>query len=125
MAPGHACAEGGINMAVHRKDTERQHNPTQPGGKPFRLFGLGSDGTPYFYWSATQGEYAAYYGENNPTKWVWGTLCCGTGKNMKPENRVFIADLTMVKALEQAGIFRPCGNCNKEEYRRWQQEQQP
>jgi hypothetical protein len=115
---------GRIKMAVHWKDAERQKNPTRPEGKPYRLFGLGNDGKPYFYWSQTKGQYAAYYGRNKPDRWVWGTLSCGSGKSMKPENRVFIADLAMAKALEKAGIFRPCGNCNKVEYRRWQQEEQ-
>ncbi len=116
--------EGHISMAVHSRDTERQINPTPPAGKPFRLFGISDGGKPSFYWSEKPGEYAAYYGGSDSSKWVWGTLGCGSGKRMKPENRVFIADLAMVKALEQARIFRPCGNCNKKEYQRWQKEQQ-
>lgn len=110
-------------MAVHWNDTERQKNPTRPAGH-VRLFGINSEGKPCFYWSEKKGEYAAYYGGNDPRKWVWGTLGCGSGKKMKSENRVFIADLKMVNALEQAGIFRPCGNCNKQEYQRWQKERQ-
>lgn len=116
--------EDRTSMAVNSKDTERQTNPARPAGKPFRLLGIDGEGKPYFYWSATPGEYAAYYGGKKPDKWVWGTLSCGSGKRMKPENRVFIADLPMVRALEQAGVFRPCYTCNKQEYQRWTKEQQ-
>ena len=46
---------------------------------------------------------------------IYGTLHCKSGKRMKKENRVFFKSErnTLI-----AG-FRPCGNCLKEEYRKW------
>jgi hypothetical protein len=107
-------------MAVHWKDTERQRDSHPPAEKPYRLLGISTDGKLCFYWSNKRGEYAAYYGRNKKD-WKWGTLSCGPGKKMSPENRAFIADLATAKALEGAG-FRPCQSCNKAEYQRWQQE---
>ena len=46
---------------------------------------------------------------------IYGTLHCKSGKRMNKENRVFF------KSERNALIagFRPCGNCLKEEYRKW------
>lgn len=46
---------------------------------------------------------------------IYGTLGCKSGKRLKKENRVFFKSET---AALEAG-FRPCGNCLKEEYRKW------
>lgn len=107
-------------MAIHFKDTERNANPQKPEDKKFRLFGINAEGKPYFYWNAAPGKYGACYGKNKKW-WVWGTLTCGSGKaNIKPENRVFIADHETALKLESALGFRPCKNCDKTgEHERW------
>lgn len=46
---------------------------------------------------------------------IYGTLRCSSGKRMKKEYRVFFADLN--EAID-AG-FRPCGNCMRQDYKRW------
>lgn len=46
---------------------------------------------------------------------IYGTLTCSSGKRMKRVNRVFF-----VSAQEaQDASYRPCGNCMKEEYKKW------
>jgi len=102
---------------MHYKDTSRNKSDQKQSGEYFRLFGVDDDGNTFFYWSETAGEYAAFYGRGYDA--VWGTLTC---KNpMLPENKVFIADLEMVRKLEKFEIMRPCGNCNRVEYKRWQE----
>jgi methylphosphotriester-DNA--protein-cysteine methyltransferase len=46
---------------------------------------------------------------------IYGLLSCSSGKQMKPENRVFFA--TESDAI-QAG-YRPCGHCMPFAYRQW------
>jgi methylphosphotriester-DNA--protein-cysteine methyltransferase len=46
---------------------------------------------------------------------IYGTLSCGSGKRMKPENRVFF---TNEQEAVDAG-YRPCGNCMPEAYKLW------
>ncbi len=47
---------------------------------------------------------------------IYGTLWCKSGKRMSKGNRVFF------KTLEEAKMegFRPCGNCLRAEYKKWQ-----
>lgn len=99
-------------MAIHHKDKKRQTN------KPYRLLGVNLEGRPYFYWSDEPAKFAAYVGPSSPYG-VWGTLTCGSGKRMKPENRVFISDYETARKLEVLGVVGPCGHCNKAEYARY------
>ncbi|HEY1165825.1 MAG TPA: Ada metal-binding domain-containing protein [Chitinophaga sp.] len=46
---------------------------------------------------------------------IYGLLSCSSGKQMKPENRVFFETAT---AAIQAG-YRPCGHCMPDAYRQW------
>jgi methylphosphotriester-DNA--protein-cysteine methyltransferase len=46
---------------------------------------------------------------------IYGLLSCSSGKQMKPENRVFFE--TEAAAI-QAG-YRPCGHCMPDAYRQW------
>ncbi|WP_118953374.1 Ada metal-binding domain-containing protein [Taibaiella helva] len=46
---------------------------------------------------------------------IYGTLSCGSGKRMKPGNRVFFRD---DKEALAAG-YRPCGHCMKVAYEQW------
>ncbi|WP_417319747.1 Ada metal-binding domain-containing protein [Emcibacter sp.] len=46
---------------------------------------------------------------------IYGTLCCPSGKRMKPENRVFF---TNEKEAIDCG-YRPCGTCMKKDYDEW------
>ncbi|MDB4923966.1 Ada metal-binding domain-containing protein [Mucilaginibacter sp.] len=46
---------------------------------------------------------------------IYGKLTCGSGKRMKPENRVFFCDEQ--EAL--AAGYRPCGNCMRAQYKLW------
>lgn len=46
---------------------------------------------------------------------IYGTLHCRSGKRMKKDKRVFFKSER--DALEEG--FRPCGNCLKEDYRKW------
>lgn len=46
---------------------------------------------------------------------IYGLLSCKSGKRMNAENRVFFTD-------EQQAIangFRPCGNCQRNLYKKW------
>ena len=46
---------------------------------------------------------------------IYGKLNCGSGKRMKPANRVFFAD-------EQEALnagYRPCGHCMPHQYQIW------
>ncbi|WP_257657779.1 Ada metal-binding domain-containing protein [Parapedobacter lycopersici] len=54
------------------------------------------------------------WGGNGALK-IYGTLRCGSGKNMKRENRVFFCS---EEEARQQG-YRPCGNCMKTAYRNW------
>ena len=54
------------------------------------------------------------FGGNIPQK-IYGTLKCKSGKRLKIENRIFFSSKTEAIA---AG-YRPCGNCMKEEYKKW------
>ena len=105
-------------MAVHHKDKKRV-----TGNKAYRLLGVNAEGKPYFYWSDTKGEYAAYLGPHPPYG-TWGSLECKSGeKNIKyPERRTFIADYETARRLEELNVVAPCGNCNKTEYERYQAE---
>ncbi|MBX3291237.1 MAG: metal-binding protein [Acidobacteria bacterium] len=58
------------------------------------------------------------YGGNARLK-IYGRLTCLSGKRMFRKNRVFFAD----KDEAEANGFRPCGNCMKEEYRKWRERQ--
>lgn len=99
-------------MAVHHKDKSRS------GSGRYRLLGVNHENRPYFFWSDEPAKYAAYIGPSAPFG-VWGTLNCGNGKRMKPENRVFIADYETARRLEILGVVGPCGQCNREEYARY------
>jgi len=46
---------------------------------------------------------------------IYGTLRCGSGKQMKLENRVFFKNEQ--EALSEG--YRPCGNCLPEKYKLW------
>jgi len=46
---------------------------------------------------------------------IYGTLHCKSGKRMKKDNRIFFKSERA--AIEEG--FRPCGNCLKEDYRKW------
>ena len=106
-------------MAIHDKDTTRNTTDTEPTEDYFRLFGVNDEGKTYFYWSETPAGYAGYYGPNYDA--VWGTLTCKN--NMLPTNRVFIADIEMVRKLESVGLFHPCYKCVNKEWKRWKAEQ--
>lgn len=58
------------------------------------------------------------YGGNARLK-IYGRLACSSGKRMFRKNRVFFAD----KDGAETNGFRPCGNCMKEEYRKWRERQ--
>ena len=96
-------------MATHHKDKNHKRD------KPYRLLGVNSEGRPYFYSSDEPGLFAAYIGPSSPYG-VWGTLSCGNGKRMRPENRVFIADYETARKLEVIGLVGPCGQCNRAKY---------
>jgi hypothetical protein len=103
-------------MAIHAKDKSRLANPTKPNGKSYRLLGLNESGNPYFYWSETPGEYAGYLGPRDPFG-LWGFL---THKNtMLDKHKIFIADYETALKLEKLGVVRPCGNCNRDERKRY------
>jgi hypothetical protein len=105
-------------MPVLYKDKTRDTTDPRPQqGDWYRLFGIDDDGCIYFYWSETPGQYGAFYGPNYDA--VWGTLTHKT--TMLGENRVFIKDLEMVRKLESFGTKRPCGGCQRVEYRRWKE----
>lgn len=102
-------------MPAHHFDSGRDAVDVKPANTPYRLFGVKDDGDVYFYWSERPGEFAGYFGPNSDA--VWGTL---THKNhMDPTNRVFIADIEMVRKLERFDMMRPCGICQREEYKVW------
>lgn len=46
---------------------------------------------------------------------IYGTFCCGSGKRLKAENRVFF------QSEQQARVegYRPCGHCQHEAYLQW------
>lgn len=46
---------------------------------------------------------------------IYGRLDCGSGKRMKPKNRIFFKD---DKEAEDRG-YRPCGNCMPKRYQKW------
>jgi len=49
---------------------------------------------------------------------IYGKIYCGSGKRMKPANRVFFTD-------EQEALntgYRPCGHCMPDEYKLWKQQ---
>ena len=54
------------------------------------------------------------FGGNSKLK-IYGLLSCGSGRRMKPENRVFF------KSAEEAESdgYRACGNCMREKYKIW------
>jgi hypothetical protein len=53
-------------------------------------------------------------GGHAPSK-IYGTLSCASGKRMKIHNRVFFESAEEA----EANGFRPCGNCMRIEYNRW------
>jgi methylphosphotriester-DNA--protein-cysteine methyltransferase len=55
-----------------------------------------------------------HFGGNRNLK-IYGLLQCKSGKRMKRENRVFF--LSAEEAI--ANNYRPCGNCMREQYKRW------
>ncbi|MBS1794110.1 MAG: hypothetical protein JSS81_09665 [Acidobacteria bacterium] len=112
-------------MAIHHKDKKRAANPVKPNGKPYRLIGVNEDGKPYFYWSDQPALFAACFSKNK-RDWVWGWVKEPRkngngfhGDNIKPENRIFIADKETARKLEKAGITRPCQTCNDDEWNRY------
>ncbi len=87
------------------------------------MLGVNDEGKPYFYWSETPAEFAAYFGKNK-TYWVWGQLEYGKhGKTMTPDSRVFIADRETALKLEKLGVVRPCKICDKSELARYEADQ--
>ena len=50
---------------------------------------------------------------------IYGTMNCGSGKRMKPENRTFFASEAEAVNLG----YRPCGHCMRAEYQRWKNAQ--
>lgn len=62
-------------------------------------------------------EKRAQFGGNVKLK-IYGTLTCGSGKRMKPENRVFFTSETEAKGLG----YRPCGHCMREAYIKWKKD---
>jgi methylphosphotriester-DNA--protein-cysteine methyltransferase len=46
---------------------------------------------------------------------IYGTLSCGSGKRMKPQNRVFFASADEAVSMG----YRPCGHCMKKAYKKW------
>jgi len=46
---------------------------------------------------------------------IYGKLNCGSGKRMKPENRIFFESDQEAISLG----FRPCGHCMRTPYREW------
>jgi methylphosphotriester-DNA--protein-cysteine methyltransferase len=48
---------------------------------------------------------------------IYGTLNCGSGKRMKPVNRVFFSS----EAEAISAGYRPCGSCLKKQYTAWKQ----
>ena len=62
-------------------------------------------------------EKRVQFGGNAKLK-IYGTLTCGSGKRMKPENRVFFTSET-----EAIGLgYRPCGYCMREAYSKWKKD---
>jgi methylphosphotriester-DNA--protein-cysteine methyltransferase len=55
-----------------------------------------------------------HFGGNRKLK-IYGLLQCKSGKRMKRENRIFFSSIA--EAVDEN--YRPCGNCMREEYRRW------
>ena len=55
-------------------------------------------------------------GGNYPAK-IYGLLSCRSGKRLKRSNRVFFSD----EAAALSAGFRPCGQCLKAAYARWNQ----
>ena len=54
------------------------------------------------------------YGGNIKLK-IYGRLDCLSGQRLKRENRVFFTSKD--EALKKG--YRPCGNCMREEYKKW------
>lgn len=104
-------------MPTHYKDKTRDTTDRKPGASHYRLFGVDDNGETYFYWSETPGQFGGFFGPVYDA--VWGKLTHKT--TMLPENRVFIEDMEMVQKLENFGIMRPCGGCQRAEYRIWQE----
>ncbi|MGN8070759.1 Ada metal-binding domain-containing protein [Mucilaginibacter sp. SG564] len=59
-----------------------------------------------------------WFGGNARLK-IYGTMNCGSGKRMKPENRVFFTSEAEARSLG----YRPCGHCMRAEYQRWKNSQ--
>lgn len=57
------------------------------------------------------------FGGNKNAK-IYGTLTCAQGKRLKREDRVFFS--SQHEAQEEN--YRPCGNCLRNEYRKWKDE---
>jgi len=49
---------------------------------------------------------------------IYGTLHCSSGKRMQRKNRVFFSS---EDEAQQLG-YRPCGQCMKEKYQLWKQQ---
>ena len=49
---------------------------------------------------------------------IYGTISCAQGKRLKKDDRVFFRS----KKEAQKENYRPCGNCLRNEYRKWKDE---
>ena len=106
-------------MAIHYKDKKRADDPAKPFENAYRLLGVNEEGRPYFYWSEIPAQYAAYLGPNHPFG-SWGKLSKDDCKNnMKDHHKAFIADYETALKLEKLGVVKPCGKCNKQERKRY------
>ena len=57
---------------------------------------------------------AICFGGNRQLK-IYGKLSCSSGKRLKKMNRVFF--VSEEEALQSG--FRPCGNCMRNDYKKW------
>jgi len=46
---------------------------------------------------------------------IYGTLACGSGKQMKQKNRIFFKN----EQEAMAHGYRPCGHCLRKKYLQW------
>lgn len=106
-------------MAIHYKDRKRAADPNKPFAGAYRLLGVNEANQPYFFWSETPAEYAAYLGPSAPFG-VWGAINKDDCKNnMQNHHKAFIADYETALKLEALGVVRPCGKCNRLEKKRY------
>ncbi len=95
------------------RDKARSNSDPGSAGAGYRLFGVDDNGGVFFYRSDAQGEYAGYFGPSSDG--FWGTL--DHRNQMNPKSRVFIQNIEMVRKLERFKIMRPCGHCQRAEYK--------